>query len=91
MEIKYYAILRDITKVKEETWPSQPDTLEELIHGLCKKYGKTFVKWVTNEEGGYGSLCIFLINGQDYRSLNGLQTNLKENDIISLFPPIAGG
>ncbi|MEN6435774.1 MAG: MoaD/ThiS family protein [Anaerolineaceae bacterium] len=91
MEIKYFATLRDITKKKEEAFPFQGETLEELLQSLCKKYGKEFQKWVSCEDGGYGSLSVFLINGQDYRSLNGLKTQLKEGDLISIFPPIAGG
>jgi sulfur-carrier protein len=91
MEIKYYATLRDITKKREENLPAPKSTLEELIQFLCEKYGKSFAKWVSSEEGGFGSLSIFLINGLDYRSLNGLQTELKDTDIISIFPPLAGG
>ena len=90
MEIKYYATLRDITKRKEESWLAPAGNLEDLICALCEKYGKPFQKWVSFEDG-FGSLSIFLINGQDYRSLNGLQTQLKESDIISIFPPVAGG
>lgn len=91
MEIKYFATLRDITKAKEEYLSVSIRTLEELIQFLCKKYGKSFAKWVSSEDGGFGSLSIFLINGIDYRSLNGLQTELKDTDIISIFPPLAGG
>jgi sulfur-carrier protein len=91
MEIKYYATLRDITKRKDEIWSSPVSTLEELIRLLCEKYGKPFAKWVSREDGGFGSLSIFLVNGLDYRSLNGLQTKLSESDTISIFPPIAGG
>ncbi|NMC14270.1 MAG: MoaD/ThiS family protein [Chloroflexi bacterium] len=91
MVIKYYATLRDITRTKEETWQSPTPTLQDLLNALCNKYGSTFQKWVSCENGGYGCLSIFLINGQDYRSLNGLQTQLNQTDIISIFPPIAGG
>jgi len=91
MEIKYYATLRDITKRTEESWPVQIDTLAELIDLLSAKYGKSFQKWVSFNESAFGSLSIFLINGYDYRSLDGLQTRLKESDVISIFPPIAGG
>ncbi len=91
MQIKYFATLRDITHTTEETITEPSQTLDELIHFLCRKYGKAFAKWVTCEDGGFGSLSIFLINGQDYRSLQGLQTEIKDGDVISLFPPIAGG
>jgi sulfur-carrier protein len=91
MEIKYFATLREVTRKKEETWTAPVDTLEDLIRALCQKYGPSFSKWVSCENGGYGSLSIFLINGQDYRSLDGLQTPLKQSDSIFIFPPIAGG
>lgn len=91
MQIKYFATLRDITKKTEEQIATPPKTLGVLINSLCSRYGKGFAKWVSCEDGGYGSLSIFLINGVDYRSLNGLETEIKETDEISIFPPIAGG
>ncbi|GAP20709.1 MoaD/ThiS family protein [Leptolinea tardivitalis] len=91
MQIKYFATLRDITRVSEEHISVPEQTLEELIQFLCARYGRSFAKWVSCEDGGFGSLSIFLINGTDYRSLDGLQTRLKDSDVISLFPPIAGG
>jgi len=91
MEIKYFATLRDITKRSDEQWNTPVDTIGELIILLCTKYGKSFAKWVSTEDGGFGNLSIFLINGQDCRSLDGLQTRINERDIISIFPPIAGG
>lgn len=91
MEIKYFATLRDITKKYDEKLSDPAETVGELIDYLCIKYGKSFAKWVSTEDGGYGSLSIFLVNGLDCRSLNGLQTKIKESDVISIFPPIAGG
>jgi molybdopterin synthase sulfur carrier subunit len=91
MKINYFATLREITRKNEEQLNNPPATLGELIDSLCKRYGKAFAKWVSCEEGGYGSLSIFLVNGIDYRSLDGLQTKISEDDIISIFPPIAGG
>lgn len=91
MVIKYFATLRDITKKTDEQWNAPVDTLDELLGHLCQKYGKSFEKWVSSENGGYGSLSIFLVNGQDCRSINGLKTKVKDSDTISIFPPIAGG
>lgn len=91
MTINYFATLRSITATKTETFSENVDTLAELLDYLCKKYGKQFSKWVSCDDGGFGKLSIFLINGQDSRSLNGLDTRLKSDDTISIFPPIAGG
>jgi MoaD family protein len=91
MVIKYFATLRDITKKTDEQWNTPVDTLDELLGHLCRKYGKSFEKWVSSENGSYGSLSIFLVNGQDCRSINGLKTKVKDSDTISIFPPVAGG
>ncbi len=40
------------------------------------------------------TLCHFVnlyVNGQDIRSLDGLQTEVKENDVITMILAIAGG
>ena len=91
MLIKYYATLRDITKKTEEQINAPVETIGELIDFLCSKYGKSFAKWVSTKDGGFGDLSIFLINGQDCRSIQCLQTSISESDVISIFPPIAGG
>lgn len=91
MTIQYFATLRNITTTKTETCNLHFETLSELLVHLCNKYGKQFSKWVSCEDGGFGSLSIFLINGQDSRSLDGLNTRLQPEDTISIFPPVAGG
>lgn len=91
MKLRYFATLQDVTRKKEEVWREPAETLAELIDALCRKYGSQFSRWISTAEEGEASLCIVLINGQDYRSLNGLQTRLKEDDTITFFPPIAGG
>jgi len=32
-----------------------------------------------------------LVNGRDIDFLKGLETELKETDVVSIFPPVAGG
>lgn len=91
MTIQYFATLRNITACKTETSNSLFETLGDLLDYLCKKYGKQFSKWVSCEDGGFGSLSIFLVNGQDSRSMDGFNTRLKPDDTISIFPPVAGG
>jgi molybdopterin synthase sulfur carrier subunit len=34
---------------------------------------------------------IIMVNGRDYRHLQGLDTPLHPDDTVTLFPPIAGG
>jgi sulfur-carrier protein len=91
MKINYFATLRDITRLSSERWNAPAATLEDLLRALCLKYGAEFRRWVTGEDGCLGGLSILLVNGEDYRSLHGLQTPLQAQDEISIFPPLAGG
>jgi sulfur-carrier protein len=91
MKIRYFAMLRTITGVNEERWEVPTPTLGDLLDQLCIKYGAEFRNWVHPEAGGHGILSIILINGVDYRSRQGLQSELQPDDTIFVFPPVAGG
>ena len=84
-------MLRDITGVHEEHWTAPVGTLGDLLAALGTKYGSQFRRWVSSDEGGHGKLSIFLINGEDYRSRQGLDTPLQPEDTVFIFPPVAGG
>lgn len=92
MVIHYFAMLRDVTRVSQQTWNHEPvKTMGELLEKLCAQYGSGFARWVRQEDGGFGQYAIILVNGNDIRNLQGLQTPLDNNDSIAIFPPIAGG
>ncbi|MBI3153230.1 MAG: MoaD family protein [Chloroflexi bacterium] len=91
MMIRYFAMLRDATHRSEQMWDSPVSSLGELLIALCKSYGPEFHKWVVDEKGNLGGLSIILVNGTDYRHLGGLDAHLNENDVIAIFPPVAGG
>lgn len=91
MVIRYFAMLRDVTHQKEQIWNTRVDTLGELMGALCKHYGPEFRRWVVDENGQLGGLAVLLVNGTDCRELGGLNMTLKSNDVIAIFPPVAGG
>jgi molybdopterin synthase sulfur carrier subunit len=91
MIIRYFAMLRDVTRQKEQTWNTPVDTVGELLRALCAFYGPEFQRWILDKSGNPGGLAIVLVNGTDYRELGSLNAPLKMDDIISIFPPVAGG
>ena len=91
MIIRYFAFIRDITRVSEQVWNKPADCLNDLLVSLSKHYGPGFQRWVLEEDGRLSQMSIILINGRDSRELSGLDTPLKPGDIIAIFPPIAGG
>ena len=91
MNLGYYATLREITGRSEQPWNSNTETVGDLLRELSTRYGRNFKRWVLEEDGSLGKLCIILVNGQDVRELDGLTTRLHPEDSISFFPPVAGG
>lgn len=43
------------------------------------------------KSSGSSNEYIILINGIDYETLGGIKAKIKNNDVISIFPPAAGG
>jgi MoaD family protein len=91
MIIRYFAMLRDVTHQKEQTLNTGAKTVRELLRELCAFYGPEFRRWLVDENGELGGLSILLVNGTDCRDLGGLDMPLKANDVIAIFPPVAGG
>ena len=91
MNLAYFATLREITGRSKEPWNSNSETVGDLLRDLSSRYGKDFKRWVLEEDGSLGQMCIILVNGHDVRELDGLTTRLNAEDSISFFPPVAGG
>ena len=89
MKVKFFAFLRDYTKTKEVDI-NGCNTVLELLNLLGDKYGKNLrQKLFKNSE--LSDEIIILVNGRHIIHLNGVNTEIKENDEISIFPVVAGG
>jgi molybdopterin synthase sulfur carrier subunit len=92
VEVRFFTSLREITgKKKEEVQLQSTITVEELLTGLSKKYGEEFREYFYNEEGNVHDYLLILVNGKSTNVLQGLDTELKEGDIIAVLPPVGGG
>lgn len=91
MIIRYFAMLRDVTRQNEQRWETPVSSVRELLEDLCQVYGSEFCQWMVDENGNLGGLSIVLVNGTDYRHLGGLDAPLHANDVVAIFPPVAGG
>ncbi|MFT5872701.1 MAG: molybdopterin synthase sulfur carrier subunit [Clostridium sp.] len=89
MKVKFFAYLRDYTKTKEVD-VNGCVTILELLNMLCEKYGRT-LKETIFKNGELSNEIIILVNGRHIVHLKGINTEIKENDEISIFPVVAGG
>ncbi|TLN19716.1 MoaD family protein [bacterium] len=91
MIIQYFAMLRDCTGVKEENCQLSAPNLGVLLNDLSRRYGPAFRKWVLTPEGDLCDLAIVLVNGRDARENGRLEMPLSPQDVVCIFPPVAGG
>ena len=68
-------------------------TVRDVLNVLCEKFGKDLENLLFDKEtkGVSPNILVFL-NGRHYSFLpNQMDTELKDNDELSIFPPVAGG
>jgi molybdopterin synthase sulfur carrier subunit len=95
VSVRFFTTLREITGKKEETLEysnAGEVTVNEVLQTLATEYGRNFVDYIcdteTREVKGF---LQFLINGKSTSSLKGLQTELRDGDVLAILPPVGGG
>lgn len=95
VSVRYFTSLREILNKKEETleFPdAEKVTVDKVLETLSQTHGKEFIDYVydgkTHEVKGF---LQFLINGKSASTLNGLQTELNDCDVLAVLPPVGGG
>lgn len=81
--------LLSLTGGKKEV-EAEGRTLRELIEDLERKY-PGLKERLCDEEGNLRRFINFFINDEDIRFLQGEETPLKDGDVVSIVPAIAGG
>jgi sulfur-carrier protein len=90
MQIRFFATIREITGKSEIRWDEPTPTLKELLLALSARYGPAFRGWVL-EKDDLGKTVLVVINGHDSRHQGGIHTPLHPDDVVAIFPAIAGG
>ena len=90
VKVEFFADLRDRIGMVSEVVIFNGVMVIDLIHAVDEKHEGDFKEYVV-QGTEQKDLVKILVNGTDIRALDGLNTPLKEGDVISFFPPIAGG
>ncbi|HDQ07147.1 MAG TPA: MoaD/ThiS family protein [Candidatus Bathyarchaeota archaeon] len=92
VEVKFFTSLREITGKKvDEIQLQTAITVKELLTLLSEKYGKNFREYVYDKQGKVQDYLSFLVNGKNINVLQGFDTELKQEDIVAIIPPVGGG
>ena len=90
MVVRYFADIRPLAGTDEEELGKVPPTVNALLTSLAAAKGAAFERRVF-EGGKLSSTIILLVNGRNVLHLNGVETALKPDDVVAVFPMVAGG
>ncbi len=88
MKVKFFAGFASITKEKERDF--QATDARELFEKIIAHYGDDMQEKLM-PGGVLPESLVILVNGKHIRHLNGMETELTEADVVSIFPMVSGG
>lgn len=91
MLIRYFAFYRYDAGCKEEKLLLEPRSAMDLLKELAERHGQRLGDQLLTPEGNIHPDVIFLLNGRNIDFLDGVDTLVQEDDVVSLFPRVAGG
>jgi molybdopterin synthase sulfur carrier subunit len=93
VKVRIFATFRDILGIKETDlqFPSSV-TVRSLVQTLSDKYSQGKLEGeVFDKSSRVQKYVKILVNGRDIDFLDGPSTQLKDGDIVAMFPPVGGG
>ncbi len=91
MTIKYFADIRALTGRDEQQWSAPAPTLGALLEALCDGQAGRELSRRLLRGGALHPMITILVNGRNVVHLAGLATPLHEDDVVAIFPMVAGG
>ncbi len=92
IQVEFLSSLVNITKEKKILVDvQQGSTVKMVLEALVLRYGKDFNEKIYDSSKGLSVFIIILLNGQDIRSLKGINAEVREGDTLVMIPAIAGG
>jgi molybdopterin synthase sulfur carrier subunit len=94
VKIRFFTSLREIVNKREEilTLTESKITVDSVLKTLSHKYGPPFTEYIYNGKTGQPKNFLqFLVNGNSISTLSGLESELKDGDVMAILPPVGGG
>ena len=90
--VRYYGVLREIAKKKEEKFEVESDSsLSDLIEQISKKNGPRFQNFVFDEKGDLREGLAFAADGSSLERAHLDRTKSNSISEFVILPPISGG
>ena len=90
--IQFYSLLRLMLNRENIRIPSiDGDTVRIVLERVQQSVGTPIAHKLLTEAGLLQTGTIILLNRHNILPLDGLETNVADDDILAIFPPGAGG
>ena len=89
--VKFYGLMRRRLQTAAVEIAGDDLTIMTLLRLAEEKTGQSFLDELLDREQGLLTGTIILVNGENIRLLEGLETRLKASDHVDLFSPAGGG
>lgn len=90
VKIRFSSALKSITKTNEKILEIDNITLKSVLDKLAEEFGDDFRSRLI-EKGEIRRFINVYINGEDIRHLKGINSDVGNNDEISILPAVSGG
>jgi MoaD family protein len=91
MQVKLYASLRQKVGLKQVEVEVPPEPIiKDVLLNLATRY-PTLKEHIFSADGSLVNHVHVIVNGQSIRHLQGLDTPIKPEDKVDIFPPLVGG
>ena len=80
-----------VGKTELDVQAKEGATLSDVFKEVGREYGESVKKKIIAPDGGFYPYVLVSVNGIDFRALNGMDTRLKDGDIILAGLLITGG
>jgi molybdopterin synthase sulfur carrier subunit len=95
VQVRFFTSLREIVNRREETLKfteGEKVTVDTALKTLAQRHGKRFIEYVYDAKTGeVRGFLQFLVNGKSAATLDGLNTELENGDVLAILPPVGGG
>ena len=90
IDMRFFATFREAVGEKERTHTFDDDaTVGDVLAALEREYGDLEGQLLA--DGAIRQQLSVLKNGRDVTHMDGTETALEDGDVVSVFPPVAGG
>ena len=88
IEVRVTSVLQQVVGAKSVR--SEGNTIAEILERVNEKY-PGFREQITMADGSLHRFVNIYVNDEDIRYMQSLETPVKEGDVVSILPALAGG